>query len=158
MMPHARRRAPYSTNLTRPTPQPLSPGNWRIADLPGLDRPAIAALASRDIHNTRDLLDRCPDRASVDRLATDLQLHQHHVRKWVALADLAAIPGVGCTHAGVLLHAGIATPAQLAAAPLHRLYPQLVRLFVATTQRRDLCPDRATVAQWIAAARDRSSR
>ncbi|MGD1901753.1 MAG: DUF4332 domain-containing protein [Geitlerinemataceae cyanobacterium] len=155
-----RRRAPRSTRPPRPLPppQPLSPGNWQIADLPGLDRDALVALRDRGIRSTRDLLDRCPDRNASDRLAADLQRHPQHVRKWVALARLATVPEVGCRHAGVLLHAGIASPEQLAAAPIHRLYPQLVRLFVATTQRRDLVPDRPTVLRWIAAARAQAAR
>lgn len=137
----------------RPAPIPISPGNWPIVDLPGLDPNLAAQLRHCGIHSTHDLLTHCAtDRAILD-LAQNLHLAKHHVRKWVALADLARVPGVGCTYAGTLLHAGIASVDQLAVSPIHRLHPQLVRLFVATTQQRDLCPDRAIVSDWIAAAR-----
>ena len=136
-----------------PPPTPISPGNWSIGDLPGLAPEMAATLKQNGIHSTQDLRDRCPDDRAVLTLAQDLHLVKHHVRKWLALADLARVPGVGCLYAGILLHAGIASVAQLAATPIQRLYPQLLRLLVATTQRRDLCPDRTVVLTWLAAAR-----
>lgn len=156
-MPRRDRRPPRSPR-SAPPPTPLSPGNWSIADLPGLDPEMAATLIQQNIHSTRDLLDRCPDDRAILALANDLHLAKHHVHKWLALADLARVPGVGCTYAGTLLHAGIASVSQLAAAPIHRLYPQLVRLFVATTQRRDLCPNQAIVADWLTAARSLTRR
>lgn len=81
-------------------------------------------------------------------LANQLQIHLQHVNKWVALADLARIPSVGTQYCGLLLHAGIASVAQLAATSIHRLHQQLLRLVVATMQRRDLCPSVEQVQQW----------
>jgi hypothetical protein len=156
-MPHRDRPASRSTaHLTprsTPAPIPISPGNWPIANLPGLAPEMAATLLQHGIHSTQDLLDRCTDDRAILALANDLHLAKHHVRKWIALADLARVPGVGCTYAGTLLHAGIASAAQLAATPIHRLHPQLVRLWVATTQQRNLCPDRAIVSDWLTAAR-----
>lgn len=136
-----------------PPPTPISPGNWSIGDLPGLAPEMAATLKQNGIHSTQDLRDRCPDDRAILTLAQDLHLAKHHVRKWLALADLARVPEVGCLYAGILLHAGIASVTQLAATPIQRLYPQLLRLLVATTQRRDLCPDRTVVLTWLAAAR-----
>lgn len=154
-MPPRHRPASRLTRSPRPAPSPIpiSPGNWSIADLPGLDPDLAAHLTQRGIRSTQDLLNYCSTDRAILSLAQDLHLAKHHIRKWVALADLARVPGVGCTYAGTLLHAGIASVEQLAVMPIHRLHPQLVRLFVATTQRRDLCPDRAIVTDWITAAR-----
>ncbi len=157
-MPRRDRPASRLTPRPAPPPIPISPGNWPIADLPGLAPEMAVTLSQQGIHSTHDLLDRCPDDRAILALANDLHLAKHHVRKWVALADLARVPGVGCTYAGTLLHAGIASVAQLAATPIHQLHPQLVRLLVATTQRRDLCPDRAIVSDWLTAARSLARR
>ena len=77
--------------------------------------------------------------------------------KWVALADLARIPSVGCQYCGVLLHVGIISVGQLAQTPLPRLHQQILQLQVATTQRRDLCPSRSEMQVWINQARSLAS-
>ncbi len=64
------------------------------------------------------------------------------------MADLARIPSVGTQYCGLLLHAGIGSVAQLAEVPTHRLHQQIMRLQVATMQRRDLCPAIELVQQW----------
>jgi len=86
-------------------------------------------------------------------LATKLQVHIQYVNKWVALADLARIPSVGTQYCGLLLHAGIASVIQLANTPPHRLHQQILRLQVATLQRRDLCPAVEQVQKWIGQAK-----
>jgi predicted flap endonuclease-1-like 5' DNA nuclease len=86
-------------------------------------------------------------------LANQLQIKFQYVNKWVALADLARIPGIGCQYCGLLLHAGIGSVVQLAQTPAHRLHQQILRLQVATMQRRDLCPHVDEVAGWIKQAR-----
>ncbi|NEO63853.1 MAG: DUF4332 domain-containing protein, partial [Moorea sp. SIO4G2] len=40
-----------------------------------------------------------------------------YVNKWVALADLARIPSIGCQYCGLVLHAGICSLTQLAQTP-----------------------------------------
>jgi predicted flap endonuclease-1-like 5' DNA nuclease len=82
-----------------------------------------------------------------------LPIKVQYVNKWVALADLARVPGIGCQYCGLLLHAGICSVTQLAQTPAHKLHQQILRLQVATLQRRDLCPHVEEVAGWIKQAR-----
>ncbi|MEL7360383.1 MAG: DUF4332 domain-containing protein, partial [Cyanobacteria bacterium J06560_6] len=63
------------------------------------------------------------------------------------------IPGVGCQHCGLLLHAGVSTPQQLAGMSVQRLHPLLRRLQVQLLNRADLAPDTAQVATWIQQAK-----
>ena len=49
----------------------------------------------------------------------------------------------------LLLHAGVASPAQLAEMPVERLHQQILRLHVATMQRNDLTPSVDRVQKWI---------
>lgn len=127
--------------------------HWGIAQLPGLSEADQAKLKQCGILTTQDLLrqGRSIDRRQV--LATRLQMHVQHVNKWVALADLARIPAVGCEYCGLLLHAGIGSPQQLAQTPLPRLHQQILKLQVATLQRRDLCPSLGEVDRWIEQAK-----
>lgn len=127
--------------------------DWSIALLPGLSQEDQAKLNHCGIHTTQQLLKQGSTPAQRQALATRLHLHLQHINKWVALANLARIPAVGCQHCGLLLHAGISSPQQLAQTPLPRLHRQVLKLHVATLQRQDLCPSLGEVAQWIEQAR-----
>jgi hypothetical protein len=52
------------------------------------------------------------------------------------------------TQCGLLLHAGVISVVHLAQIPTHRVYQQVLRLQVATLQRRDLYPAIQLVKQW----------
>lgn len=126
--------------------------DWTIAQLPGISAEDQNKLKEHGIETTSQLLQYAKTPLQQQALAAKLQVHQHHVMKWVALADLARIPAVGCQYSGLLLHVGIASVAQLAQVPAHRLHQQMVRFYVATLQRRDLCPPIEAVKHWIAQA------
>ncbi|NET88561.1 MAG: DUF4332 domain-containing protein [Kamptonema sp. SIO1D9] len=128
---------------------------WSIEELPGLSAKERSLLASHKINTTQDLLAHAST-AQQQELAADLQIHGQYVKKWVAMADLASISSVGCQYCGLILHAGIASVAQLAQTPVHRLHRQILRLQVATMQRKDLCPSVDEVQKWVEeAARSR---
>ncbi|MDC0834796.1 hypothetical protein CKA32_001808 [Geitlerinema sp. FC II] len=130
-----------------------SPQNWPLDRLPGLRREDCQALERLGVRTTLELLDRTGRGDRTQALATQLGISTHYVRKWIALSDLARVPGVGCQYCGLLLHCGIISAAQLSQTPIHKLYPQIQRLHVATMQRKDLCPPRGQVIEWIQAAR-----
>ena len=125
---------------------------WSIALLPGLMLPEQQLLKAQGIENTQELLQRTKTQASKIDLASKLKLHQKHISKWVALADLARIPSVGNQYCGLLLHAGIISVAQLAQTPFARLHRQITRLQVATIRRKDLIPPVEQVKQWAKSA------
>lgn len=122
--------------------------DWPIEQLPGLNQQEQCQLENCGIISTRMLLKQGNSPAARLALANKLQVHLQYVNKWVALADLARIPSVGIQYCGLLLHAGIGSVAQLAEVPTHRLHQQIMRLQVATMQRRDLCPAIELVQQW----------
>ena len=100
------------------------------------------------ITTTKDLIKQGKTAQSRVDLANKLQVNLQYVNKWMALADLARIPGIGVQYCGLLLHSGIGCVAQLAQTPTHRLHQQIMRLQVSTMQRRDLCPTIDVVEQW----------
>lgn len=127
--------------------------NWYIEQLPGLSSQEAAQLQANGIATTQQLLQQCRTNTQRQALATQLRVKIETINKWVALADLARIPSVGCQYCGLLLHAGIISVAQLAQTPLQRLHQQILRLQVATLQRRDLCPSQSDMQTWIHQAR-----
>ena len=127
--------------------------DWSIGDLPGINKTEQALLEDLNITTTGQLLAVAPDAATKQQLAVKVCLKIQYINKLVALSDLARLPGVGCQYNGLLLHTGIISVKQLAQAPAHKIHQQLLKLHVATLQRRDLCPDLAQVQNWIKQAR-----
>ncbi|MDY7013295.1 MAG: DUF4332 domain-containing protein [Cyanobacteriota bacterium] len=123
--------------------------NWAIAELPGLSLSDREKLQTCGITTTQQLLSETRTAKDKAAIAGQLHLHPQHLRKWIALADLAQLPSVGCQYCGVLLHSGIASIAQLAKTPVHRLHRQILRMEVSTMQRPDLCPSVDAVQQWV---------
>ncbi|HEY9665819.1 MAG TPA: DUF4332 domain-containing protein [Coleofasciculaceae cyanobacterium] len=128
--------------------------DWPIQQLPGLSDRDCSNLQELGINTTKQLLQKASTSQSKQVLANQLQITPQYVKKWVALADLARIPGIGCEYCGLVLHAGVCSCLQLAQTPAHRLHQQILRLQVATMQRRDLCPQVEAVAAWIKQARE----
>jgi len=127
----------------------LIPADWAIGQLPGLTEQDASRLANLGIQTTRQLWQQAHSSARRHWLSAQLKLHPKYVNKWAALANLAQIPSVGCQYCGLLLHTGISSPSQLAQTPLDRLHRQVLRFYVTNLQRRDLCPSREDLAQWI---------
>ncbi len=126
---------------------------WRIQNLPGLSAEYQQQLIDIGIENTLQLLQRGKTQVLRQQLANQLNLHVQHVNRWVALADLAQVPDVGCQHCGVLLHSGIASMQVLANTSPQQLFRQTRKFYVANLQRMDLCPKVEDISRWIAQAR-----
>lgn len=131
----------------------MGPCDWPIEQLPGLTPQDKSQLQECGIATTGQLIRKAGTPATRQGLANRLQIHIQHINKWVVLADLARIPSVGCQYCGLLLHAGVGSVSQLAQMPVQRLHQQILRLQVATMQRRDLCPSVGEVEKWIQQAR-----
>lgn len=131
-----------------PSP-PVLQSFWGIEQLPGLDPEDQAKLKECGIQTTLDLLRRTNTPVRKQALATQVQTHIQHVNKWVALADLARVPAVGCQYCGLLLHSGVSSPGQLAQIPIQTLHRSILRFYVTNLQRRDLCPPKEQIVQWI---------
>lgn len=143
-----------SSSRAKPqSPDAVPSRYWRIQNLPGLSTEYQQQLIDLGIENTLQLLQRGKTQALRQQLASQLNLHVQHVNRWVALADLAQVPDVGCQHCGVLLHAGIASMQVLANTSPQQLYRQTRKFYVANFQRTDLCPNVEDVSRWIAQAR-----
>ncbi len=128
--------------------------DWSIGDLPGVNNSEQILLQELGITTTGQLLAIAPTAIAKQQLAVKLSFKIQYVNKLVALADLARLAGVGCQYNGLLLHTGIISVKQLSQMPAHKIHQQLLKLHVATLQRRDLCPDLAQVQGWIGQARE----
>ncbi len=131
----------------------ISSSDWSIEQLPGLSEQDKLQLHNCGISTTKQLIQQGKNLQARVELANKLQVHLQYVNKWIALADLARVPSIGIQYCGLLLHAGVGSVTQLAETPTQRLHKQVLRLQVATMQRRDLCPAVEIVQQWIQQAK-----
>ena len=122
---------------------------WSIDRLPEITRSQLKLLQDNQINDTKILLKLAYNLESRTTLANQLQLNQKYINKWAALADLARLPSVGNCYCGLLLHSGIVSVTQLAQTPFYRLHRQIIRLQVATLQRKDLSPPVELVKKWV---------
>ena len=126
----------------------MQPQYWSIDCLPGIMLPEQELLKTNNIADTRELLKRADAPQSRQALANRLKLNRKYIDKWVALADLARIPSVNCQYCGLLLHTGVLSVTQLAQTSFDRLHRQIVRLQVATLQKRSSLPVEQ-VKKWV---------
>jgi hypothetical protein len=138
-------------SLTPTNAQPPQQG-WPLDQIPGLNVEDCCKLQSVGLLTTAHLLKQTRTLPQQRQLAAQLRMPERWVRKWAALAEFSELPSIGCQYCGLLLHAGVASTAQLAMMQTHTLHRQVLRLQVAFLQRRDLCPNPGLVAQWIAEA------
>ncbi|MGK7941255.1 MAG: DUF4332 domain-containing protein [Crocosphaera sp.] len=126
---------------------------WPIEQLPGLSKANQEQLKSLGINNTQDLLNLTQTKTNKQSLANQLKCQLQLINKWVALADLARVPSVGCDYCGLILHSGIISVNQLSQTSVSALHRQILKLQVATLQRKDLCPSPDIIQTWIKEAR-----
>ncbi|MDJ0579949.1 DUF4332 domain-containing protein [Crocosphaera sp.] len=123
--------------------------DWPIEQLPGLSKKNQEQLKSLGINNTQDLLKITKTKENKQHLANQLKCQLQLINKWAALADLARVPSVGCDYCGLILHSGIISVNQLSQTSVSFLHRQILKLQVATLQRKDLCPSTDVVKTWI---------
>ncbi len=122
---------------------------WDIEKLPGLSKTNQEQLKLLGINDSQDLLQLTKTKANQQNLANQLKCQLTLINKWVALADLARVPSVGCKYCGLILHSGIISVEQLSQTSVSSLHRQILKLQVATLQRKDLCPSPDVVQTWI---------
>ncbi|MDB9315940.1 DUF4332 domain-containing protein [Spirulina sp. CS-785/01] len=133
--------------------QNIPKNSFPLSQLPGIPQEITDKCAASNLTHTHTLLQHCTTPKAIETLANQLQIPTPQLKKWVVMANLAQLESVGCEYCGLLLHAGIISPSQLAQTSFPRLHQQIIRFQVATTRRRDLAPSLQTVQQWVKEAR-----
>lgn len=131
-------------------PSTIKSLNFAIDLLPGLSATDAQNLKAKGIATTRALLQKAGQtKAQRQSLAITLGVRLPLLTKWIAFADIARVPAVGCQHCGAIVHSGVVSLAQLAQTPVGKLHQQILRLQVQNLNRADLCPDLGQMSIWI---------
>ena len=125
----------------------------RIQDVEGIGPAHAATLTSAGVSTTEDLLQRAGPRAGREALASATGISPKLVLKWVNLADLMRIKGIGEEFSDLLEGAGVDSPAELAQRNAANLAITFQEFNAARPDVVRRVPSEETVASWIEQAR-----
>lgn len=126
----------------------------RIDEVEGIGATFADSLSQAGVKSTDDLLTQAASASGRAKLAEATGISEKQLLKWVNHVDLMRIDGVGAEFAELLEAAGVDSSAELAqrnAANLAQTFQELDAARPNTVRR---VPSEATVAGWIAQAKD----
>ncbi len=131
-------------------------GAYAIEDIEGIGPAYAAKLAAADITTTSDLLALCCDRKGRETTAEVTGVSAPVLLKWVNMADLMRISGIGSEYSELLEVAGVDTVKELK----HRNPENLAVALAEANEGRNLTrrvPNAKVVAGWIEQAKTLSA-
>jgi len=82
-------------------------GEYRVADLIGLDEQTLQQMRELGIRTTHDLLRETDSESKLRLMATAIEQDVSQVRRWRSLSDLLRVPGMDMNHAQLLIEIGV---------------------------------------------------
>jgi predicted flap endonuclease-1-like 5' DNA nuclease len=123
----------------------------QVAEIEGIGPTYATSLAAAGIQTTEDLLDAGATPAGRDRLVQATGLSHVNLLKWVNMADLMRVPGIGEEYSQLLEVAGVDTVKELRTRNPINLHKALLD----ASAERNLVrrpPNLSEVEAWVAAA------
>lgn len=124
-----------------------------VTVIKGIDDAAAQALKAAGIETTEALLEKGATPTGRKQLAQTTGLPEADLLRWLNLADLYRIKGIGREYADLLELAGVDTVPELAQRNPDNLHQQIVRLN-AEKNIVKLLPEAVLVANWVAQAKE----
>ena len=124
-----------------------------VEEIEGIGPAYAKKLTAANVATTDDLLHQGATRKGRHALAEETGISESLILEWVNHADLMRIKGVGPEFSDLLEEAGVDSPAELA----HRNAANLAAALATTNEEKKIVrhvPSEATVAEWIAAAKE----
>lgn len=124
----------------------------KITEIEGIGASYAEKLTSTGIKTTDRLLDMGADNKGRERIAEDTGISRKLVLRWVNMADLFRIKGVGEEYADLLEAAGVDTVPELAQRNAENLFNKMSEVNNEKNLVRQL-PSHQTVSDWIEQAK-----
>ncbi len=125
--------------------------NYKIEQIEGIGPAFAQKLAAAGVTNTDELLQHCGDAAGRQRFAAASGLSADQLLKWVNLADLMRIKGVGSEYSELLEAAGVDTVKELRTRNAQNLTAKMEEVNAAKKLAR-ATPSAKVVEEWISQA------
>jgi len=127
--------------------------SYRIEEIEGIGPAMAEKLAKAEIKTTNDLLDACSDKKGRTSTSELTGCSTTQLLKWVNMADLMRISGVGQEFSELLEAAGVDTVKELR----NRNAANLAAAMIATNEEKKLTratPSEKTVQGWVDQAKE----
>lgn len=143
--------APLAKASAPPTEGRQMRGEYRVADLPGVNDKALHMMRDVGIRTTYDLLRESEGESKLRLLSTALEQETDQVREWRTMADLLRVPGMDGKHARLLVTAGVMSVDSLHDRQVEDLHESLEAANAELQLVRHVA-DRVSIASWISYA------
>ena len=124
----------------------------KISEIEGIGPKYSEALAKADITTVEQLLEKGAQPAGRKELAATTEISAKLILRWVNMADLFRIKGVGEEYSDLLEAAGVDTVVELATRNAANLTKKMVEVNEAKKLVRSL-PSEDSVTKWVAEAK-----
>lgn len=121
---------------------------YQIEQIEGIGPSFASKLAAANIKTTDDLLEQCCERKGRQTIAETTGIGESVLLKWVNMADLMRVPGIGGEFAELLMAAGVDTVKELRT----RNAPNLAEKAKEINEEKSLTrvvPSESVITGWI---------
>ena len=126
---------------------------YKIEQIEGIGPAYREKLAAAGINTTADLLKTCCDAKGREQAAEKCGLSTAQLLKWVNMADLMRISGIGSEYSELLQAAGVDTVKELRNRRPDNLATKMKEVNNSKKLTRAV-PSETTVAKWVAQAKE----
>jgi predicted flap endonuclease-1-like 5' DNA nuclease len=120
----------------------------KIIDIEGIGKVYAEKLENVNIHSVEKLLEHGSTKAGRKKIATDTGISEDHILRWVNMADLFRIKGVGEEYSDLLEASGVDTVKELRNRVPANLHQKMVEVNEAKKLVRAL-PALSQVESWV---------
>ena len=131
---------------------------YDIEEIEGIGKGRGKRLRKLGISTIEQFLDKYHLIGARKELAAELDLEEYVVRKWVSMADLMRIPGVGSQYSELLEASGVHSVSELASQDASSLATKMKQVNKAEHTTVHAVPDSADVSEWISIAKSLPSK
>jgi predicted flap endonuclease-1-like 5' DNA nuclease len=126
--------------------------SYKISEIEGIGPSYAEKLSAAGIKSTKDLLDRCCDSKGRKTTAETTGVSEKQLLKWVNMADLMRISGVGSEYSELLEAAGVDTVKELRNRRADNLAKKMAEVN-ATKKLTRTVPSESQVSKWVEQAK-----
>jgi predicted flap endonuclease-1-like 5' DNA nuclease len=131
---------------------------YDIEEIEGIGKGRGKRLRKIGISTIKQFLDKYHAIDARKQLADELNLEEYVVGKWVSMADLMRVPGVGSQYSELLEASGVHSVADLASQDANSLATKMKQVNKAEHTTVHSVPDSADVSKWISTAKSLPSK
>ncbi len=125
--------------------------NYKIEEIEGIGPSYAEKLAAARIRTTGDLLELCANAAGRASVSAKTGVSEAQLLKWVNLADLMRVSGIGAEYSELLEAAGVDTVKELRTRNPENLADKM-KSVNATRKLTRMTPSHKTIAKWVSHA------